>query len=256
MSKPLRGVRWRLCIPPERFAALKTDESFRQILALGRLLNSLRFLEFAFLGVAAHRDPSLRRFRFQQWILARLRSLPFGFLRPKPERPAAMRQRISAFLFIAATLYEGLRLIQNMAKNFRRRAAWQQGMAPILRDRLFERLFAKSLDPLRNGVVFHFFQDAFDEPLQRFASDDIVFISGFGPEQGQTLYDLSDRLALDLFIGDEPTAEAQLKRAEILMIKTRDLLLDIINAGEVLIAEYASEQGFLPVRGAGDKGAA
>lgn len=256
MSKSLRGIRWCLRIPPERFAVLKEDESFRQILALGRLLNSLHFLEYAFLGVAAHRDPSLRKFRFQQWILARLRVLPFRFLRSKPERPAAMRQRISAFLFIAATLYEGLKLIQSMARNFRHRPAWQQRIAPILRDRLFERLFAKSLDPLRNGVVFHFFQDAFDEPLQRFASDDIVFISGFGPEQGQTLHDLADRLALGLFIGDEPTEVAQLKRAETLMIRTRDLLVDIVNAGEALIADYASEQGFVPVRGATGKGAA
>ena len=36
---------WRIRVPTERMRALKTDEAFRHLLVLGRLMNSLRLLE-------------------------------------------------------------------------------------------------------------------------------------------------------------------------------------------------------------------
>ena len=249
MAQSLKRGMWRLEIPPERLVALRDDESFRQILALGRLLNSLRFLQFAFLGMATHRNPSILWFRLKQWLVSRLRSIPSALLKRRPDRPAARRQRIVSFLFVAATLYEGFELLKRMGKNFRQKPAWEKGIAPILQDRLFDRLFKETLHPLRNGIVFHFFDDALDEPLQRLPAEAVTFVSSVGSRQGQLVYELSDRLALDLFIGREPSADAQVKRAETLMIRTRDLLIQIDRAGEALIAEYAHEQGFVLVRG-------
>lgn len=249
MPRSLKRIHWRLEIPPERLATLRDDESFHQILALGRLLNTLRFLQFSFLGIAGNQDPSSLWFRLRQWLDAIRRAVPLRFLKPSPERPAAMRQRITTFLLTAAALFEGLRLLQGMRQNFRERHAWQREIAPILQDRLFDRLFGDSLRPLRDGAVFHFFYDVLGPPLKRLPAENVIFLSSFGRAQGQLVYELSDRLALDIFIGDAATMEQHLDRARVLMTRTRDLLIQVNNAGEALIAEYAYEQGFQLVRG-------
>jgi hypothetical protein len=160
-----------------------------------------------------------------------------------------MRQRITTFLLTAATLFEGIKLLQKMRRNFRHRPVWETEVAPILKDRLFERLFAHSLGPLRDGAVFHFFHDVMGPLAERLPAESVIFLSSFGKEQGQLVYELSDRLALDIFIGDAATMEAQLDRARVLMTRTKDLMIQVNNAGEALIAEYALEQGFQLVRG-------
>ena len=217
-SSPLHGVGWRFVISPEQFAALRREESFRQILALGRLLNSLRFLQIAFLGAQA-------------------------------EQPAGARQRIGAFFFMSAVLYEGFELLNRLAKHFRDCHAWKERIAPILADRLFERLYAKSLGPLRDQTVFHFFEDALEEPLAHCDLNELVLVSGVGPAQGGVHYELSDLLALDLFIGEYGSPEEHLKRADLLMTRTKDLLLEVVGASEALITEYAEVQRFAPAAG-------
>jgi len=247
MAGSLKRTLWRLEIPADVLAKLRDDEPFHQILALGRLVNSLRFLELAFLGFPAHEVPSSVRFRLSQWLRARLRSFPLW--PPSRDRPAGMRQRITSFQFMAATLFEGFRLLQKMRKNFHDQPVWQKEVAPILKDRLFERLFADSLEPLRNGAVFHFFYDVMGPLLRRLPDEATTFLSSYGTQQGQLVYELSDRLALDLFIGDVGGAKAQVERAAVLMTRTRDLLIQVDGAAEALIGAYAKQHGFQLVRG-------
>lgn len=80
---------WHIKVPSGEFEALRGDERFRQVLVLGRMLNSLRFLQCTFLGAAD--------------------------LKP----PADIRHRFSAFFFIVAVMYEGLLLLKRMGKHFR-----------------------------------------------------------------------------------------------------------------------------------------
>jgi hypothetical protein len=219
-------MEWRFVISAKQFAALRGEESFRQILALGRLLNSLRFLQISFLGAQS-------------------------------DQPAGARQRIGAFFFMSAVLYEGFELLKRMAKHFRDFEAWKKRIAPILSDQLFEHLYAKSLGPLRNQAVFHFFEDALEEPLAHCDLNELVLVSGVGPAQGGVHYELSDLLALDLFIAEYGSAEEHLKRADLLMTRTKDLLLDVVGASEALITEYAESQNFVPAgRSRVDNGAA
>ena len=209
----LEGVQWSIRIPRERFESLRGEESFRQALALGRFLNSFRFVEDSFLQ-------GLR------------------------DQPAGVRQRITGFFFLAGILYEGLELIKRMAKHFRNFDAWKREMGPILQDPLFDRLFAKSLQPLRNQAVFHFTEDSVVEPLRHCDLDELVFVAGFEERRGEVFYELSDLLALDLFVNEHGSADKQLTRAEVLMARTTKLAIQLADVAEAVLNEYVQSNGF------------
>ena len=209
----LKGVQWSIKIPRERFESLRGEESFRQALALGRFLNSFRFVEDSFLQ-------GLR------------------------DQPAGVRQRITGFFFLAGILYEGLELIKRMAKHFRNFDAWKREMGPILQDPLFDRLFAKSLQPLRNQAVFHFTEDSVVEPLRHCDLDELVFVAGFEERRGEVFYELSDLLALDLFVNEHGSADKQLTQAEVLMARTTKLAIQLADVAEAVLNEYVQSNGF------------
>jgi hypothetical protein len=209
----LEGLRWSIRIPRDRFESLRGEESFRQALALGRFLNSFRFVQHAFL-----QGP---------------RDLPSG-----------ARQRITGFLFLAGVLYEGLGLIKRMARHFRNLDAWKRVMSPILQDQLFDRLSGKSLQPLRNQAVFHFTEDSVVEPLRHCDLDELVFVAGFEDRRGELFYELSDLLALDLFVDESGSTAQQLTRAEALMERTTQLAIQLADAAEAVLNEYVQSNGF------------
>ena len=209
----LEGLQWSIRIPRERFESLRGEESFRQALALGRFLNSFRFVQDS-------------------------------FLQGQRDQPAGARQRITGFFFLAGVLYEGLELIKRMAKHFRHLDAWKREMSPILQDQLFDRLFAKSLHPLRNQAVFHFTEDSVVEPLRHCNSDELVFVAGFEDRNGELFYDLSDMLALDLFIDEHGSQDHQLARAKVLMDRTTELAILLTRAAEGVLNEYVQSNGF------------
>ncbi len=221
----LEGVQWSIRIPREPFEALRGEESFRQALALGRFLNSFRFVQDS-------------------------------FLQGQRDQPAGARQRITGFFFLAGVLYEGLELIKRMARHFRNFDAWKREMGPILQDQLFDRLFAKSLQPLRNQAVFHFTEDSVVEPLRHCDLDELVFVAGFEDRQGELFYELSDLLALDLFIDEYSSTVQQLNRAKALMERTTKFAIQLAGAAEAVLNEYVQSNGFTVSHSADSGGAA
>lgn len=209
----LDGIQWSIKIPRERFESLRGDESFRQALALGRFLNSYRFVGDS-------------------------------FLHGQRDQPAGARQRITGFLLLAGVLYEGLELIKRMAKHFRHLDAWKREMSPILRDQVFDRLFAKSLQPLRNQAVFHFTEDSVVEPLRHCDLEELVFVAGFEDRRGELFYELSDLLALDLFVNEGGSTAQQLSRALALMERTTQFAIQLTGAAEGVLNEYVQANGF------------
>ena len=209
----LDGIQWSIRIPRERFESLRGEESFRQALALGRFLNSYHFVQDS-------------------------------FLQGQRDQPAGARQRITGFYFLAGVLYEGIELIKRMARHFRNLDAWKREISPILQDRLFDHLFVKSLQPLRNQTVFHFTEDSVIEPLRHCDLDELVFVAGFEDRRGELFYELSDLLALDLFIDEYGTTDQQLKRAEILMQRTTEFAIQLSGAAEAVLNEYVKLNGF------------
>ena len=206
---------WRFRIPLDRLDSIRHEAPFVQMVALGRALNSLRFLQLAFLQY----DDS--------------------------DHPPASRQRFAAVFFMAAVLHEGIKLLKRMGQHFRTTRTWQESITPIFRDRLVERLFDDSIAPLRTGVVFHFMEKSVQSVLAQSIFDEIVLISGAGPQQGNVHYDFSDLLAFVLFTGVTTSADEHLANAKTLLTRTLDVLTQFIEAAESLATEYCVNEGFL-----------
>jgi len=206
---------WRIRIPPDRLDSIRHEAPFVQMVALGRTLNSLRFLQLAFLQYA------------------------------DSDQPPAPRQRFAAVFFMAGVLHEGVKLLKRMGQHFRTTRAWQESITPILRDGLVERLFNDSIEPLRTGAVFHFLEEFVQPVLAQGSFDEIVLISGAGRQQGNVHYDFSDLLAFVLFTGVTTSADEHLAKAKSLMTRTSDVLIQFIEAAESLATEYCVNEGFL-----------
>jgi hypothetical protein len=207
---------WRIRVPTDRLSELRDDEAFRQLLALGRFLNSVRFCQYAMIHWATE------------------------------DSVVSQRQRSAVFFIAAGLLHEGLQLLQRMAKHFRGFGAWADKVHPILSDRAVEQLLSASIILVRNQTVFHFGEDAYIDPLTHLNHKTLVLVSGVGPQQGQVYYELADLLAYHLFIGGPaPTADEHLARARSLMERTVDLMNQLSTAGEALISEYCAANGLI-----------
>jgi len=80
-----------------------------------------------------------------------------------------------------------LELIKRMAKHFRHLDAWKREMSPILKDQLFDRLFAKRPSAFAKPSSLHFTEDSVVEPLRHCNLDELVFVAGFEDRNGEAL---------------------------------------------------------------------
>jgi len=74
--------------------------------------------------------------------------------------------------------------------------------------------------------------------------DELVFVAGFEDRQGELFYELSDLLALDLFIDEYGSTVQQLNRAKALMERTTKFAIQLAGAAEAVLNEYVQSNGF------------
>ncbi len=204
---------WRITCDPEAFASLAGDKRFWQLVALARLVNTIRFSQAAL--------PS-----------------------QEDDTPRASRQRFNSFFVTAALLKEGIPLAQRLGSSFRHLPAYQQRILPILQDRAVEQLLAEHLKPLRDEAVAHFLERELGPRLSDHEFDDVCFIRGFGTTSGQVHYQLADMLAMRAFTGATGTREEFLIRATELMQRTTELAIKYLGAADRLIGEALLEMGW------------
>jgi hypothetical protein len=161
---------WIIC-SQARYQELCKQPHFRQLVALTRLLNSLRFVRGAVV-----------RFRGEG-------------------TPEAIRQRVNFTFFAGALLFEGMALLRRMSQHFRDREGFQEHIAPLLRDRALETFASQRLKPLRNVSVFHALDEHLVGQLEEVGNDPIAFASHVGPAVGSSWYELTDLSAMKTAIG-------------------------------------------------------
>ncbi len=82
------------------------------------------------------------------------------------------------------------------------------------------------------------------------------FVAGFEDRQGELFYELSDLLALDLFIDEYGSTVQQLNRAKALMERTTKFAIQLAGAAEAVLNEYVQSNGFRVSQSADSGGAA
>ena len=209
---------WHIQASGSVLPSLREDTAFHQILALARVMNGLRYIQ---------------------------KTMP----EKKSSSPASARSAINSFLFMNALLFEGYKLVQRMRRNFQDYKAWPSGFGNLLRNPRFQRLFASSMKPARNAVVFHVGENDLARSLEGYDPDPVIFATGVGPEVGNAYYDLADLLSLRLYVGFEDSDEKLLTAAARAFGEARDFALAFLTAGDALIAESIPRFGFQPTRG-------
>ncbi len=206
---------WVCRLSRDQFARLRQDESFHVLLALARVVNSLRFMHQALLD-------------FQD-----------------DDSPPRIRQRINSFIYTGAVLFEGIQLSKRLGKYFRTLESFS-GFVAIHKDPHVEELFKDQLRRLRNEAVFHFDAQSIAASLQELDGDEIIFLRGSGSQQGNVYYDLADTTALHLLTGIQPSAEAAVEHSRSIVQRVTDLSIRFVKAADELICTILYNEGLEP----------
>ncbi len=208
-------TRWNIVIKKEEFDALKTKECFWALVALGRAVNALRFVQMPLIN---HEND---------------------------DSPAAMRARYNSLLFSSALFVESFLLVQRLNKHFWQMAEFQQLSSVTNKSKEAQDLINAGLFDLRNKLVFHFEIDEIGKQLALLKLSEPIFVSAMGQTNGQVYYELPDLCALSTFSGsllrdDDTYLEAMKNR----MKAVSDLITDFATEAEKLIVTVLTNEGW------------
>lgn len=215
MSEPTDTTRWKIVITKEKFDVLKKKEEFWALVALGRAVNELRFIQMPLL----HHE--------------------------NDNSPAAMRARYNSLLFSCAVFVESYLLVQKLNKHFGHMPEFQDLAKVTSKSKAAQELLKDSLFDLRNRLVFHFAIDEIGKQLENLELSEPIFVSAMGKTNGQVYYELADLCAARAFSKPLPEDDAAAlaaiaKRAEAIS----DLILEFATQAETLIVEILMNEGW------------
>jgi hypothetical protein len=214
-KKKIDNIAWDIICEPEVLEKIRGQERFWQVIALARAVNALSF---------AH------------WSV-----LPFW----EDRTLHGLRTRNNLFLFTCAALSEGLILVdKKMFVNFQADPAFAD-LKALLKTKTAKKLRNMHLERARNHVVFHFLPDSFGKMVNIPGETFCSFVAGLGAERVQTYYTFADILAIEFFVGRAANnSEGFYKELDGLMLGTRQLAADFVNAAEKLISQSLLKWGF------------
>lgn len=211
---------WQIACAGDHFDTWRDDASFRAVVTLARIVNALNFAGYVTYGVE------------------------------NADSPAATRQRMNAFLYVAATLFEAIDFVDRVRGDLVRYAAFTERLAPLVDEPTARALHKERLAKLRNRGVFHFDPTFVPRKPDAEADGYYVFVKGRSMKSGETYYDLPDRSLLNSVIGVTPSHTEFSQRARSLMHETTRLMTGFIGAANELINEALDhadwEPKFLP----------
>jgi hypothetical protein len=197
---------WQAGVTANEFRAIQKDPRLPPLLALARLSNAMSIAHHG-LGTSL------------KW-----------------QSPRAIKERTSAFLYVAGMLHEGLILAESLGKHFRDLPQYREEFATILSDQNVRTLRTRYLKPLRNQAVFHFDRDAAAAALAQIdVESDVIFLTGGEPNAAGVYFNLADDLAIRHLIGEFKDQERFLTELEAFMTQTTALFKRFTKATQRLI---------------------
>ena len=152
------------------------------------------------------------------------------------QSPRARRDRMSAFLYAAAVLFEGLQVSRSLAKHFRDLPQFQTGFGLIHSDKKVQKLEGQFLKKLRDKAAFHFDRDVLAKGLKELDFQEARFASGRGWRTGSTYFDIVDDAVLVFLTGAASDAE-HLELLDKYMTSTAELANRFLSASHRLIPQ-------------------
>ena len=207
---------WRIKCAGDKFDAWRDDPSFKAVVTLGRIVNALSFAAYAMMPVQ------------------------------DSDTPSASRQRMNAFMYIGATLFEAVDFLDRCRAELERYDHFRAALAVLIDRPDVRELLDKRLRPLRNRAVFHF--DPTFVPRTPGAETDgyYVFVTGQTYKSGEAYYDLADRSVMNSVIGVGPSHAEFNERSKDLMMRTSRLMNEFMNAANEVINEALTHADWEP----------
>ncbi|MDB4890452.1 MAG: hypothetical protein JWL61_2307 [Gemmatimonadetes bacterium] len=199
--------KWRVKCAAAKFDRWRADPSFSAVLTLGRIVNALSFAGYAMRPVQ------------------------------DTDTPAAFRQRLNAFMYIGATLFEAVEFLDRVRTDLHPYSSATRELFPLIDEPAMRELLAKRLKPLRNRAVFHFDSTFVPKTPGAEIDGDYVFLNGLSDKSGEAYYDLADRSVMNTIIGVGPTHEEFDARSRALMIQASSMMRRFIGAANDVIHE-------------------
>lgn len=163
-----------------------------------------------------------------------------------------IRQRINAFLYVSAILFEAIELAKTQSALLKDVDGWQEEFVPLFRDRNVQQLTATILKRIRNQGVFHFGDDEIVQAVQRMESDHFVFVAGSGQSSGGAYYVLPDEALLHAALGITGGEEDLVERLERLISRVAKMAAAFTGAADRVISVVLHEQGWRVVGAEGE----
>jgi hypothetical protein len=216
ISEPISEMtRWKIVIKKEQFDELKKKEDFWGLVALGRAVNALRFVQ---MPLISHEND---------------------------DSPAAMRAKYNSLLFSSALFVESFLLVQKLNKHFGQIPEFQELSKVTNKSKEAQDLLKSSLLDLRNRLVFHFAIDEIGKQLEQLELSDPIFVTAMGQTNGQVYYELSDLCAVRAFSGPLPQDDAAVLEAmRNRMEAASNLITDFTTQAETFIVTVLQNEGW------------
>jgi hypothetical protein len=205
---------WQVTCDQAQYEACASDEKFPYIVALGRTINSLKFVHSAMLHAGTGMSPESRR------------------------------GRLNSYFFASAILYESLSLVRKMNRPFKQDEMFKQGLHKILRDKDVQIIEKTHLNPARNRAVFHFLPEFFAATIASASRDECIFASGRGTRREELYYPFADTIAAGILVGYSSDTDEFYETLGKAMSDTSAFMVRFIDAAEFLIADHIRRWGF------------
>lgn len=197
----------------EVWEAIRGDPAFVELLRLARITNAL----------ALAYPP----------VLASL----------EDQSPSARRDRFVAMAYAGSLLHEGLIVAQSLGKHFRHLKQYKEGFAKIFRDNTVKQFRSRTLNKLRDELVFHVDRDSVAKGLKHFPEGETLIATAVDFRQGNIYFDLADEMILGYLYSQVKTEEEFLAEVSNFIERIADLLNRYMRASHSLIPAVLREMG-------------
>lgn len=202
---------FEVSLSTEEFEQVRSDARFLLLLRLTRIVNQLNFCFDVYLSASNYNTP------------------------------AGERQYFNGFLFSCGVLYEGLKLIPILNKEFSSYKYYQDGFAKLWKDKDTHYLKEKVLNKMRNGIVFHIDSKPIEETTQVLKLDSYQFAAGSLNMRGETYFNLADVIALNYIIGNPGNKEEEEKIIRNILTKLSKVITNYSESSDKLVGEFVKE---------------
>ncbi|HEX8397965.1 MAG TPA: hypothetical protein VF644_11100 [Pyrinomonadaceae bacterium] len=158
--------------------------------------------------------------------------------------PAGERQYLNSFLFSCGVLYEGLKFIRPLGKDFSSYKSYKNGFAKLWKDKDTHYLRENVLNKMRNGIVFHIDSQPIEETIQVLKLDAYQFLASAGYESGEVYYNLADAISLNYIVGKPASNEEEERIFRDILGKIGKVGANYVKSANELIAEFIKEKSW------------